>query len=563
MHNVKTSLSSLHTDWSVTPIGPQDAAPTINAGVLTLAPRIDDGTPLIYFFEDSTFQDATKDFGLVFKLALALDNNTNQSIDEYVVDLFGNVTDGQGNPVHPGYAHFHTGGDAANGFTATGYVTSGTTVGSTLPDINTANRAVLTGNAIDPHTTETWAGGRVHQYEGSFQMIVTPLVQIEWASATGIDFKTLPYTFKTEHFNPTFSGTIGNDFLYGWESSNNDISGGLGHDLIMGTEGDDKLDGGDGVDRLFGGFDNDTLIGGLDPDWLEGGHGLDTLNGGDGNDRLIGGWHNDTIDGGAGVDTAAFSGALADYTIKTLGSKTTVTHNGGNDGTDTLTNVEFLLFGDQTITPPPEVPVANPPSTPPSGVINKVGNNNDNTLTGTQSADGIEGRGGNDTIKGLNGNDYLFGGNGNDRVSGGNGNDLLRGGNGNDTLRGEQGNDKLFGDSGNDILNGGDGKDELWGGNGNDTLRGEAGDDFLMGEGGNDTLIGGPGDDTYVFKASGGNDNVVGFQVAGGDKLIFDGLKEKDVTIESFTTYTLFSWTGGSVKVDATGGMFEQEYWFV
>ena len=44
-----------------------------------------------------------------------------------------------------------------------------------------------------------------------------------------------------------------------------------------------------------------------------------------------------------------------------------------------------------------------------------------------------------------------------------------------------------------------------------------------MGERGNDTLIGGPGDDTYVFKASGGNDKVVGFQVAGGDKLLFDG----------------------------------------
>jgi Ca2+-binding RTX toxin-like protein len=84
-----------------------------------------------------------------------------------------------------------------------------------------------------------------------------------------------------------------------------------------------------------------------------------------------------------------------------------------------------------------------------------------------------------------------------------------------------------------------------------------------MGERGNDTLIGGPGDDTYVFKASGGNDNVVGFQVAGGDKLLFDGLKESDVTIQSFTGYTLVSWTEGSVKVDAVGGMFEQEYWFL
>jgi Ca2+-binding RTX toxin-like protein len=562
MHNVKTSLASLHTDWSVTPIGPQDANPTINAGVLTLAPRIDDGTPLIYFFEDSTFQDPVKDFGLVFKLALALDNNTNQPIDQYVVDLFGDVTDGQGNPVHPGFAHFHTGGNDPNGFTATGYVNTGSTVGA-LPDINAASRAVLTGNSIDPHTTETWAGGRVHQYEGSFQMIVTPLVQLEWANSNGIDLKTLPYTFKTEHFNPKFSGTIGNDILYGWETSNNDISGGSGHDLIMGTEGDDKLDGGDGLDRLFGGFDNDTLLGGHDADWLEGGPGLDILKGGDGDDWLTGGWHNDTIDGGAGIDTAVFSGNRDDYTVRSWAGKTTVTHKGGNEGTDTLTNVETLLFADRVDTPPPEMPVANPPSSFPSGVHKKIGTNKGDTLTGTSGADGIDGRDGNDTIKGQNGNDYLFGGKGSDKVDGGNGNDLLRGGDGADTLKGDQGNDKLFGDAGNDSLYGGGGKDELWGGGGNDTLRGEAGNDYLMGERGNDTLIGGPGDDTYVLKASGGNDKVVGFQVEGGDKLLFDGLKESDVTIQSFTGYTLFSWTEGSVKVDAVGGMFEQEYWFL
>jgi hypothetical protein len=228
-----------------------------------------------------------------------------------------------------------------------------------------------------------------------------------------------------------------------------------------------------------------------------------------------------------------------------------------------LTPENAKLLIPQTNPNAPVLPVANPPSVPPSGVNKKVGNNNDNILTGTQGADGIEGRGGNDTIKGLNGNDYLFGGNGNDKVFGGNGNDLLRGGNGNDTLRGEQGNDKLFGDSDNDTLYGGGGNDELWGGRGNDTLRGEGGNDFLMGEWGNDTLIGGAGDDTFVFRADGGNDRVVGFQVSGGDELAFQGLKEEDVEIKSFTDHTLFSWNGGSVRVDTTGVMFEQEYWFV
>ena len=46
-----------------------------------------------------------------------------------------------------------------------------------------------------------------------------------------------------------------------------------------------------------------------------------------------------------------FNDAYANYTITEAGGTYTVAHNGGAgaDGTDTITNVEYLEFTDQTI----------------------------------------------------------------------------------------------------------------------------------------------------------------------------------------------------------------------
>ena len=51
------------------------------------------------------------------------------------------------------------------------------------------------------------------------------------------------------------------------------------------------------------------------------------------------------------VDTANFSGARAEYDITTANGVTTVVHvrGSGDDGTDTITNVERLRFTDQTV----------------------------------------------------------------------------------------------------------------------------------------------------------------------------------------------------------------------
>ena len=149
-----------------------------------------------------------------------------------------------------------------------------------------------------------------------------------------------------------------------------------------------------------------------------GGVGADVLIGNSAANRLVGGADNDDIDGGGGIDTAVFSGNRSAYTIDTSGPKIVVT---GPDGTDTLVNVEFLQFADQTV-----ATSASP------GVVLTGGASAD-TLTGTERNDQIDGGGGNDILIGLGGNDYLAGGDGDDTLIGGKGSDNLVGGAGVDT----------------------------------------------------------------------------------------------------------------------------------
>jgi hypothetical protein len=75
--------------------------------------------------------------------------------------------------------------------------------------------------------------------------------------------------------------------------------------------------------------------------------GAETVSGGAGNDRLVGGAGNDTINGGAGLDSAAFQLPRAQYTVAYAGQGAyTVAAGSGNEGTDTLRQVEVLRFAD-------------------------------------------------------------------------------------------------------------------------------------------------------------------------------------------------------------------------
>ncbi|MEM6618316.1 MAG: LamG-like jellyroll fold domain-containing protein, partial [Pseudomonadota bacterium] len=129
----------------------------------------------------------------------------------------------------------------------------------------------------------------------------------------------------------------------------------------------------------------------------------------------------------------------------------------------------------------------------PMALTMAMGNRQDNNLTGTDGADGINGMAGDDVIKGAKGSDVLQGGYGNDKLYGAAGRDVLDGGHGEDRLYGGAGNDLLIsrsdgregliaydpdrdeGDPYNELTNGKlypdqpiPGDDALWGGAGAD-----------------------------------------------------------------------------------------------
>ncbi|SJZ85141.1 beta strand repeat-containing protein [Consotaella salsifontis] len=89
-----------------------------------------------------------------------------------------------------------------------------------------------------------------------------------------------------------------------------------------------------------------------------GNDGANTLSGGGGEDQIAGGGGNDDIRGGDGNDTAVYQGAASGYQFTvtlddsgravSFASVTDNNANDGDDGTDTLSGVESLTFGDTT-----------------------------------------------------------------------------------------------------------------------------------------------------------------------------------------------------------------------
>lgn len=191
------------------------------------------------------------------------------------------------------------------------------------------------------------------------------------------------------------------------------------------------------------------------------------------NATIYGTWRTSTIDGGSGVDTLHLTGARG-YKV-TLGGYSDF----GRGGNVRIINVE-----------------------------NVIGSAGDDTITGDDLANRLDGGAGNDTLSGGAGNDTVIGGAGDDKIDGGAGDDNLEGGNGNDTIDGGDGNDKINGGAGNDILNGGAGDDIIYGGAGDDKIDGGAGKNTLYGEAGNDTITGGKDADT--IHGGDGNDTIDG-----------------------------------------------------
>ena len=150
------------------------------------------------------------------------------------------------------------------------------------------------------------------------------------------------------------------------------LTGNAGNNNLNGGFGDDTLAGNSGVDTLEGSFGNDTAdysgtLNGVTVSLASGSASNDGYSGADvlsnienitgsghhdslmGNglgNVLRGGLGNDTLDGSIGVDKATFSGFSGAYTVTRNGLTTTVI---GPDGTDTLTGIELLQFGDSSV----------------------------------------------------------------------------------------------------------------------------------------------------------------------------------------------------------------------
>ena len=343
----------------------------------------------------------------------------------------------------------------------------------------------------------------------------------------GVDNDTI--TLAPDIVTPAIlNGNAGLDRLTGGAGGDT-LDGGGDHDVLFGRAGADILRGGDGFDTLDGGagsdildggpgddtvsfatstqsvridletnqhtndalgdaflsierFEatpyNDTLIGSTNSDSFFGLAGNDRLEGRDGDDGLEGGPGADTLIGGPGYDytTYFFSPAAVEVNLLNL-----ISHGGDAEG-DTLDGIESL-----------------------------IGSNYNDTLTGNDSDNYIDGLAGRDTIYGGAGNDELHGGlDQNDFEPGFD-----------DMIYGGPGDDRIFGDGKRDFVDGGEGNDFI-------DMRfvapgpivaslspGE--DDSILGGPGNDIIYGSPHDD--IINAGDGDDFVNGF--GGADKVVF------------------------------------------
>ena len=342
-------------------------------------------------------------------------------------------------------------------------------------------------------------------------------------------------------------GTTFDDALTG-DGQANVLSGSDGADRITGGLGDDILSGGDGadtadyssssaavtvaLDRVIQdtigagtdallGFEN--LTGGSVADTLSGDGGPNTIRGLGANDVINGRAGDDALDGGAGTDTVSVESASSPTDVNLEGERSV------GDGTDSLISFEVAIgspFNDVLTGTASANTLDGGLGEDTVDYSNSIGGVNLNLQTNV-----VTGAGGTDTVTGVENavgsiyDDVLVGNTRPNRLEGGTGDDTLNGAGESDILDGGQGLDTVDYTAAStnilvDLASGeahGRGDDTLAGlenalmGTGNDVLRGTAqantldggtGHDRIEGRAGDDDLDGGAGTDTVDFSSA-------------------------------------------------------------
>lgn len=308
--------------------------------------------------------------------------------------------------------------------------------------------------------------------------------------------------------------------------------------------------------------------------WLDGAGGNDTLTGGAGNDVLIGGEGDDVIFGGGGTDIAVYDSSYYLYDVAQASGSIQVI---GTD-TDTLTDVEWLLFSDVALNTSDLTLYSR--STldgiftgvsaydPATGTfVTGDGPTLDTTdpaqtvIYGTDDKDIFDIDTPNTIVWGLGNWDVVRAsvdfimmddvekleliGDGPLNGTGGNNDNIITGTIGSNIIDGKGGNDRIWARAGDDLVLGGAGDDELYGGGGNDTITG--------GEG-TDTLTGDSGSDIFDFDAI--TETIVGFGdwimdfVTGTDLIDLSGI-DADATVEGDQAFVLGGTGTGVLTLDS------------
>ena len=336
---------------------------------------------------------------------------------------------------------------------------------------------LLIGGAGDDYLSGDLGNDTVDYSSATTAVTVDLEARIAYDGLGGTDELNSPY-YNEAFIGSSFNDSIGSIFIVdyvGWEFSES-FYGIAGDDTISGAGGHDWLDGGSGADSLSGGEGDDTLYMGATVGMFPGPTvSTDTLQGGAGNDLFIatpstslvidGGTGNDTIEWPAsmgpifpmgfaedpdasgkdaplsmgppgpfanvtGIEALNLTGTgqslqLSVAIIEAMSSTGSLAIYG--NGTITFTDTGWSqgpISGDMITFANSTISITTSQSLMVIGAGPGPTDNND-MLSGSNSANQLYGLAGNDSLSGLGGNDTIDGGIGADCMDGGNGNDFF------------------------------------------------------------------------------------------------------------------------------------------